>query len=40
MSQGAQWDVKNIIAMLAKEISRYHPNLVAPALRRVGNNYE
>jgi hypothetical protein len=35
MSQGAQWDVKNIIAMLAKEISRYHPNLVAPALRRV-----
>ena len=40
MSQGAQWDVKNIIGMLAKEISRYHPNLVAPALRRVGNNYE
>jgi thymidylate synthase ThyX len=35
MSEGAQWDVKNIIGMLAKEISRYHPNLVAPALRRI-----
>jgi len=35
MSEGAQWDIKNIIGMLAKEISKYHPNLVSPALRRV-----
>jgi thymidylate synthase ThyX len=35
MSEGAQWDIKNIVGILAKEISRYHPNLVAPALRRV-----
>lgn len=36
MSEGAQWDIKNIIGILAKEISKYHPNLVAPAMRRVG----
>ncbi|HWP93910.1 MAG TPA: FAD-dependent thymidylate synthase [Thermodesulfobacteriota bacterium] len=35
MSEGAQWDIKNIVGMLAKEISKHHPNLVAPALRRV-----
>lgn len=35
MSDGAQWDVKNIIRILAEEIHRYHPNLVSPALRRV-----
>ncbi|MBI2487297.1 MAG: FAD-dependent thymidylate synthase [Deltaproteobacteria bacterium] len=35
MSEGAQWDIKNIVGILAKEISKYHPNLVAPALRRV-----
>ncbi len=35
MSEGAQWDIKNITKMLADEISKYHPNLVAPALKRV-----
>ncbi len=35
MSEGAQWDIKNIIGTLAKEVGRYHPNLVAPALRRL-----
>ena len=35
MSEGAQWDIKNITGMLAKEIGKYHPNLVAPALKRV-----
>jgi thymidylate synthase ThyX len=35
MSEGAQWDIKNMTGMLAKEISKHHPNLVAPALKRV-----
>lgn len=35
MSEGAQWDIKNVTGMLAKEISKYHPGLVAPALKRV-----
>jgi thymidylate synthase ThyX len=35
MSEGAQWDIKNIIGILTKEISKHHPNLVAPALKRV-----
>ena len=35
MSEGAQWDIKNIIGTLAKEVGKYHPNLVAPALRRL-----
>jgi thymidylate synthase ThyX len=35
MSEGAQWDVKNIVRILAEEIHNYHPNLVSPALRRV-----
>jgi thymidylate synthase ThyX len=35
MSEGAQWDIKNVTGMLAKEIGRHHPNLVAPALKRV-----
>jgi thymidylate synthase ThyX len=35
MSEGAQWDVKNIIRTLAEEIHKCHPNLVSPALRRV-----
>ncbi len=35
MSEGAQWDIKNITGMLANEISKHHPNLVTPALKRV-----
>jgi thymidylate synthase ThyX len=35
MSVGAQWDIKNVTGILAKEIGRHHPNLVAPALKRV-----
>jgi thymidylate synthase ThyX len=35
MSEGAQWDIKNIIGLLAKEASKCHPNLVEPALKRV-----
>lgn len=35
MSEGAQWDIKNITRMLADEIGRHHPNLVTPALKRV-----
>lgn len=35
MSEGAQWDIKNVIGLLAKEVSKYHPNLVEPALKRV-----
>ena len=36
MSEGAQWDIKNITAILAKKISEHHPNLVKPALSRLG----
>ena len=36
MSEGAQWDIKYVMGMLAEEISKYHPGLVAPALKRVG----
>jgi thymidylate synthase ThyX len=35
MSEGAQWDIKNVIGLLAKEVSRHHPKLVEPALKRV-----
>lgn len=35
MSVGAQWDIKKTITYLSDEISRYHPNLVSPALERV-----
>jgi thymidylate synthase ThyX len=35
MSEGAQWDIKNVTGMLAKEIGKHHPNLVAPALKRL-----
>lgn len=35
MSEGAQWDIKNATSNLASEISKYHPNLVKPALNRV-----
>ena len=34
MSEGAQWDIKNITRMLAYEIAGHHPSLVAPALKR------
>lgn len=36
MSEGAQWDIKNITEILADKISKYHPNLVQPALKRLG----
>lgn len=35
MSEGAQWDIKNITGMLAEEIGKHHPNLISPALKRV-----
>lgn len=35
MSEGAQWDIKNIIGILAEEISKHHPNLVKPAIERL-----
>lgn len=35
MSEGAQWDIKNITGMLAEEIGKYHPNLISLALKRV-----
>jgi len=35
MSEGAQWDIKNVTRTLADKIGRYHPNLVAPALGRI-----
>jgi thymidylate synthase ThyX len=35
MSEGAQWDIKNITGILAEKISEHHPNLVKPALRRL-----
>ncbi len=35
MSEGAQWDIKKLIADLAEKIAKYHPNLVKPALLRV-----
>jgi len=37
MSEGAQWDINNVIGLLAKEVSKYHPNLVEAALKRVKN---
>jgi thymidylate synthase ThyX len=38
MSEGAQWDVKNVIKILSEEIYKHHPNLVAPALKRVSGS--
>ena len=35
MSEGAQWDIKNVTANLVKEIEKYHPSLVRPALLRL-----
>lgn len=34
MSEGAQWDIKNVARTLASEIGRHHPSLIAPALGR------
>ncbi len=35
MSEGAQWDIKNITNILAEKISEHHPNLVEPAIKRL-----
>ena len=35
MSEGAQWDIKNVTTILADKISGFHPNLVRPALERI-----
>ncbi len=35
MSEGAQWDIKNITRILTEEISKHHPNLVKPAIERL-----
>ncbi|MGI9533815.1 MAG: FAD-dependent thymidylate synthase [Thermodesulfobacteriota bacterium] len=37
MSEGAQWDIKNVTSNLVKEIQKYHPNLVKSALARLGS---
>ena len=34
MSEGAQWDIKNVTRTLADEIGRHHPSLIAPVLKR------
>jgi thymidylate synthase ThyX len=38
MSEGAQWDIKNVIRAIAEEIHKYHPNLISPALKRVNSS--
>lgn len=35
MSEGAQWDIKNITGILANKIAEHHPALIAPALKRI-----
>ncbi len=35
MSEGAQWDIKNVIGQLAEEIGKVHPVFVSSALKRV-----
>jgi len=35
MSEGAQWDIKNVIEQLAQEIDKVHPVFVRSALKRV-----
>ncbi|MGQ0793675.1 MAG: FAD-dependent thymidylate synthase [Deltaproteobacteria bacterium] len=35
MSEGAQWDIRDVVGALAEEITKRHPNLAAPALARV-----
>ena len=35
MSEGAQWDIKNVTSSLVSKIEKYHPNLVKPALARL-----
>jgi thymidylate synthase ThyX len=35
MSEGAQWDIKNVTTILSDKISGFHPNLVKPGLERI-----
>ncbi len=35
MSEGAQWDIKNVTTILADKICGFHPNLVKPGLDRI-----
>jgi len=35
ISEGAQWDIKLVITKLAEEVTKYHPDLVKPALKRI-----
>lgn len=35
MSEGAQWDIKNITKILTEKISEHHPNFVKSALKRL-----
>ena len=35
MSEGAQWDIKNVTTILTDIISDFHPNLVKPGLERI-----
>lgn len=35
MSEGAQWDIKNITKILADKIGEHHPNLIKPAIKRL-----
>ena len=35
MSEGAQWNIKNVISNLVRKIETHHPNLVKPALARL-----
>ena len=35
MSEGAQWDIKNVTTKLTDKISEFHPNLVKPGLERI-----
>jgi len=35
MSEGAQWDIKNVTTILVEKISGFHPNLVKPGIERL-----
>ncbi len=35
MSEGAQWDIKDVVGKLAGQIKQIHPDLVRPALLRL-----
>jgi len=35
MSEGAQWDIKNVTTILADKLSGIHPNLVKPGIERL-----